>query len=246
MRPGQHCMFLSRRPATPSCCCRRSLSPPGAGPGSPRSGLSAALGPSPIHRKTSQAHRSAAVPLPPVTSPPATRRSAPRPDRPPGGPGPARSARSGAAVHPSPPACTPPRTAAAPARRSGPGSSTDPRARRPWGPHPAPPPADQLRCGQLAPGPARPLDASASRPPARQGAAATGSPTSGSPGTASLSPGRWPGLDQLAASSRSRFRRPLCSAVSPPPSAHLMTRHTAPRAADQPAIRENCWAEQAF
>src|ERR1700758_72978 len=46
--------------------------------------------------KQSQAPRSAAVLLSPARSPPATWQSGPRPARPPGAPGPARSSRSGA------------------------------------------------------------------------------------------------------------------------------------------------------
>ena len=60
--------------------------------------------------KQSQAPRSAAVLLSPARSPPATRRSPPRPARRPGGLGSARSTRSGAAAHPARPACSPPRT----------------------------------------------------------------------------------------------------------------------------------------
>ena len=47
-------------------------------------------------------------PLSRARSPPAMRRSPPRPARPRGGPGPARSTRSGVAAHPSRPACNPP------------------------------------------------------------------------------------------------------------------------------------------
>jgi hypothetical protein len=108
----------------------------------------------------------------------------------PGGPGPARSTRSGAAAHPARPVCSPPRTARAPARRSGPASSTGPATPRRSAGIQHRLQLAQLRRGQLAPGPARALGGQRLRPPVASPAAA-GSPTSAIPGSVSRPPGRW-------------------------------------------------------
>ena len=134
---------------------------PGAAPGRPR----ALAG---LISKQSQAPRSATVPLSPARSPPARRRWRPRPARPPGGPGPVRSSRSGAAAHPARPACTRSRTARAPARRSGPTSSTGPATPRRPGRHPAPPRARAAAPGSACTEPRRPLGDQRLLPASRQ------------------------------------------------------------------------------
>ena len=79
----------------------------------------------------------------------------------------------------------------------------------------------QLDRGQLAPGPARPLEASAcSR--RRPAPAATGSLTSATPGTVSRPPVARADLDQLRRCQPHPSRRTLSCAVNPPPSRYLM------------------------
>ena len=221
-----------RGPATPFCCCRRSPAPPGSVPAGPRYGPWPASGPGRI-RLRRPARRPGPLPSfyhrPRLLPPPGNRRLVPL-----GGP-PGRHLHAlpdpvqqhihprQRVLHPEPlphllsdtgqrpalvliaagrRACLQPPH---PARPTAPGTACTSPCRRPW--RPAPP-------GRPRPAPA-----------------ATGSPTSATPGTASLSRDRWP-------RPRSSRRQPAAlvpGEPAPPRSArrHRDTsclRHSAPRA----------------
>jgi hypothetical protein len=171
--------------------------------------------------KQSQAPRSAAAHLSRARSPVSTRRWCPRPARLPGGPGPARSTRSGAAAHPARPACSPPRTAHAPVRRSGPASSTGPATPRRPGRHPAPPPARAPAPGSACTrAPPALLEASACFPPVASARRHRFADV-GDTGNLSRLPVAHAGLDQLRRGQPHPLAAARSAAVRPPLSGSL-------------------------
>ena len=137
--------------------------------------------------------------------------------------------RSGAAAHPARPACSPSRTARGPGRRSA-ASSTGPASPRRPGRRPAPPPARATgrgsACAGPRPRPRRPAPASRRLP----APAATGSPTSVTPGTAGPPPGRW-------CRPRSAQQRPAASASGGPVLRRSARRHRGTSWFRQSALR---------
>jgi hypothetical protein len=182
--------------------------------------------------KISQAPRSAAVLLPPATSPAARPRSALHPARRPAGPGSARSSRSGAAADPRPPGCNRPGTVRRSPQRSAPASSTDPhptptRPALPPGLSPAHAAGRRSACTSPRPRLSTPAPPGRPRPGPRRHRFADILDTRNRRATSrSLAPSSI----SSAAANRTCSRRARSPASSPPPSGYLIPmRYRSPR-----------------